>query len=68
MPPGSTLLTFTDGLVERRGESIDAGLERLRQTSRGSDPTIEDLLCRLLIELTNNASEDDVALLAFKWD
>src|SRR5579884_3904324 len=29
-PPGATLLAFTDGLVERRGESIEVGLERLR--------------------------------------
>ncbi len=30
LDPGTRLLIFTDGLVERRGEPIDAGLERLR--------------------------------------
>ena len=30
VPPHGTLLAFTDGLVERRGESLDAGLKRLR--------------------------------------
>jgi serine phosphatase RsbU (regulator of sigma subunit) len=30
VPPGSLLVLFTDGLVERRGESIDVGLARLR--------------------------------------
>jgi len=29
MAPGSTLLAFTDGLIERRGEDIDRGFERL---------------------------------------
>ncbi len=27
--PGDTLVLYTDGLVERRGEDIDAGLDRL---------------------------------------
>lgn len=31
LPDGSTLLIYTDGLVERRGESLDAGLRRLSQ-------------------------------------
>ena len=30
LPAGTALLLYTDGLVERRGESIDRGLERLR--------------------------------------
>ena len=30
LPTGSTVVLYTDGLVERRGESIDDGLERLR--------------------------------------
>ena len=32
-PPAATLLAFTDGLVERRGESIDAGLARLQRAA-----------------------------------
>jgi serine phosphatase RsbU (regulator of sigma subunit) len=30
LAPGSVLVLYTDGLVERRGASIDVGLERLR--------------------------------------
>ena len=30
LPVGTTIVLYTDGLVERRGESIDEGLERLR--------------------------------------
>ena len=33
MGPGSTLLFFTDGLIERRGEDIDDGLERLARSA-----------------------------------
>jgi serine phosphatase RsbU (regulator of sigma subunit) len=30
VPPGSTLVLYTDGLVEQRGEALDVGLEALR--------------------------------------
>jgi serine phosphatase RsbU (regulator of sigma subunit) len=30
LAPGATLFLYTDGLVERRGSDIDAGIERLR--------------------------------------
>ena len=35
LPPGAVLALFTDGLVERRGESITVGLERLRTVVGG---------------------------------
>ncbi len=38
--PGSTLVLYTDGLVERRTEVIDEGLERLRRARARSVPTL----------------------------
>ena len=40
MPSAGTMVLYTDGLVERRGESVDVGLDRLRQAAdacRGTD-------------------------------
>ena len=31
VPSGSLLLLYTDGLIERRGESLEVGLERLKE-------------------------------------
>ncbi|MFF8833402.1 SpoIIE family protein phosphatase [Streptomyces sp. NPDC015131] len=33
VPPGATLVFYTDGLIERRGESLDVGLDRLARTA-----------------------------------
>jgi sigma-B regulation protein RsbU (phosphoserine phosphatase) len=38
LPPGSTVYLFTDGVVERRGEHLDVGLERLRDTVTAGSP------------------------------
>ncbi|WP_345714180.1 PP2C family protein-serine/threonine phosphatase, partial [Kineococcus glutinatus] len=35
LAPGSTLLLYTDGLVERRDHDLDEGLELLRRTATG---------------------------------
>jgi serine phosphatase RsbU (regulator of sigma subunit) len=64
LPPGSTLLLYTDGLVERRGRSLDAGLGLLRLTAgtladRGPDELCDELLVRLSAH-----PEDDICLLA----
>ena len=66
LPPGATVVLYTDGLVERRGEDLDTGLERLRHTAehlarRGLD--LDGFCDALLTELGEDA-EDDVALLA----
>jgi serine phosphatase RsbU (regulator of sigma subunit) len=64
--PGSTLLLYTDGLVERRGESLTVGLERLRRhVELLASLPLEELCDRLVADLAGD-SEDDVALLAVR--
>jgi serine phosphatase RsbU (regulator of sigma subunit) len=66
MAVGSTLIAFTDGLVERRGESLDVGLDRLAVAASRGASTVEGLIDELVTALMDDASEDDTALLAFR--
>jgi hypothetical protein len=45
---GGTLILFTDGLIERRGESLDAGLERLARVV-ASGPESPEALCEHIL-------------------
>ncbi len=57
------LVLYSDGLVERRGEVIDTGLSRLASTvERGDGETLAELADRLLRELLNEDSSDDVVV------
>jgi serine phosphatase RsbU (regulator of sigma subunit) len=63
---GATLVLYTDGLIERRGEQLDAGLERFRALAeRSAALPIEQLCDTLLGELAADP-EDDVALLVVR--
>jgi serine phosphatase RsbU (regulator of sigma subunit) len=63
---GSTLVLYTDGLVERRGEVIDEGLARLEAACRSGPRDPEALCDHILDELLIGAdTDDDVALLVF---
>ena len=67
VPPGSTLLLYTDGLVERRDEELDEGLERLRRAARWlAGPDLDAGLDALLAEV-GTAGGDDVAVLAVRF-
>jgi serine phosphatase RsbU (regulator of sigma subunit)/anti-sigma regulatory factor (Ser/Thr protein kinase) len=61
---GSSLLLFTDGLVEVRGTSIELRLEELRRTVEAG-PSDPDALCDAVLErmLGHEEPQDDVALL-----
>lgn len=64
---GATLLLYTDGLVERRDQSLDAGLERLREVlDELADRPLEQLCDEVLARLVPDRSEDDVALVAVR--
>ncbi len=66
VPATGTLLAYTDGLFERRGESPDVGLARLRGAALGYD-SLDQLLDGMLRALTPDGCDDDTAILAVKW-
>ncbi|MEU8951067.1 GAF domain-containing SpoIIE family protein phosphatase [Streptomyces sp. NPDC048489] len=66
LPDNSTLLLYTDGLIERRGESLDQGLTRLRQHAAALVGERLDAMCDELLAGLAVASTDDVALLAVR--
>ncbi len=66
-PAGATLVAYTDGLVERRGESLDVGLERLRELACRERLALTDLLGTLVSELTTDPTHDDIAILGVRW-
>lgn len=65
LPPGGTLVLFTDGLIERRDESLDDGLERLASSAATVEDDIEDFCERLLAE-HGHVHDDDVALVVIR--
>ncbi|MET9666091.1 GAF domain-containing SpoIIE family protein phosphatase [Streptomyces sp. NPDC006475] len=66
LDPGDTLLLFTDGLVERRGEDIDVSLARLAAVRPDPKGSLDDLVDEVLRELDAAHAEDDVALMAVR--
>ncbi|MGW9398508.1 SpoIIE family protein phosphatase [Streptomyces sp. NPDC055642] len=65
--PGSTLLLYTDGLVERRDEDLTAGLERLRRhASAAVHRPLEAFCDTLLADQLTVDNDDDVAMLALR--
>ncbi|MEU6665391.1 PP2C family protein-serine/threonine phosphatase [Streptomyces sp. NPDC046727] len=64
LAPGETLVLFTDGLVERRGEDIDHSLGRLAALRFAAGDTVEAVLDSILGRLDARHAEDDVAILA----
>jgi serine phosphatase RsbU (regulator of sigma subunit)/integral membrane sensor domain MASE1 len=66
LEPGATLVLYSDGLVERRDEDIDRGLQRLMAAARRVHRMELDGLCHALIdELTGGrVIQDDVVVLA----
>lgn len=65
LPPASTLLLFTDGLIERRGQDIDAGLEKLAACAAPLATAPLEELCDALMP-RQQTYDDDVVLLALR--
>jgi serine phosphatase RsbU (regulator of sigma subunit)/anti-sigma regulatory factor (Ser/Thr protein kinase) len=69
LPEGATLVLYTDGLIERRGESLDEGFARLAEAVRAG-PAEPDALCDHLVDVMIGDAEraDDVALIVIVRD
>jgi serine phosphatase RsbU (regulator of sigma subunit) len=66
--PNSTLVAFTDGLVERRTEVLDSGLARLRETAVGQGLAPDDLVEVLTRDLASKDHNDDTAIVVIQWE
>ena len=71
-PVGATLLLYTDGLVESRFRDVWTGIERLQKQMRAIGslgcPPLETLCDEVLNILDPGDRDDDVALLAARFD
>ena len=67
MPAGSAMILYTDGLIERRTEDIDAGMRRLVDVVGpiAQDP-LEELVDQVLTSLRDEDAVDDIAVLALR--
>ena len=65
--PGSTLLLYTDGLVERRGVSIDVGIDAVADILTAGRRVPEEALAdRVLGAVGPRTGADDVAMLLYR--
>jgi phosphoserine phosphatase RsbU/P len=63
--PGTLMCFYTDGLIERRGQSIDHGLARLCQAITAEPP---EAACATVMAamVDSEPARDDIALLIFR--
>ncbi|MFF7097972.1 SpoIIE family protein phosphatase [Streptomyces rubradiris] len=66
LPAHSTLLMFTDGLIERPGVSLSDTMDRLRRHTAALARAPLDVFCDELILSLGAGSTDDIALLALR--
>ncbi|MCW8380135.1 SpoIIE family protein phosphatase [Streptomyces justiciae] len=66
--PGSTLILYTDGLIESRASTLDEGMDRLsRHAAALAHRPLEDFTDELLARSRPPDNDDDVALLAVRY-
>ena len=69
LPAGAALLLYSDGLVERRDESIEVGIERLVRLVAGLDGSVSELAQQLVrAQLADGGQADDVALVVVRLE
>jgi serine phosphatase RsbU (regulator of sigma subunit) len=67
LAPGSTVLLYTDGLVERHGSTLDVGTGRLcRLLAELAGKPLEELCDAILEQMLQGGRQDDVAIVAVR--
>jgi PAS domain S-box-containing protein len=67
IPTGATIVLYSDGLVERRNETLDAGLTRLASIAATTTQLSVTTACDVIVaELRSPNSRDDIALLLLR--
>jgi serine phosphatase RsbU (regulator of sigma subunit) len=67
VPVNATLVAFTDGLVERRGELLDVGMTRLADAATAEKLALDELLAKLAHDLAPEGHHDDTAIVGIQW-
>jgi chemotaxis family two-component system sensor kinase Cph1 len=69
LPEGSTLITYTDGLIERRTKAIDDSLaELLLVASSVAEGTVHEICDRLLQVAADSDVDDDITVVAIQFE
>ena len=68
LEPGDTVVLYSDGLVERRVESIDVGLARLRSALQSADTWNGQAIVDHVFNSLGRPNADDVAVLVLHRD
>ncbi len=66
---GARLILYTDGLIERRGETIDSGLQRLQEGATAHSAQRPDEICRALMAMASESpTDDDIVVLCLAYE
>ena len=66
LAPGSTLVLFTDGLVERRDRSIDTGVQRVMDAVARLGDAGAEATADAVVAAAGSSNEDDIAVLVLR--
>jgi CheY-like chemotaxis protein/anti-sigma regulatory factor (Ser/Thr protein kinase) len=66
LPEGATLILYTDGLIERRADSIDSGLERLKNATIARHGWEPERLCDEVVDEFADGALDDLVFVCLR--